>query len=155
MAKNKTASDMTLGELEAALQGAKEKLAGMEQELADFRKSIQSYVSEFGKRQRQFEKDFGMMSSAPRNAGGSTSVGGGRRAGRGTVADGILAVLGKANKPVSVDDVVKATGASSKPSIAQTIMKLVQAGKVHRYNAEGKVIPQKDKSQRARGYAIA
>ena len=154
MAKNKAPSEMSLSELESALKGAKEKLAGMEQELADFRKSVQGYVLEFGKRQRQYEKDFGMLAPAA-SKGRAAAVGNGNRAPRGTVAEGILAALGKSNKPINVDEIVSATGAKSKPSVAQTLMKLIKAGKVHRYNKDGKTIPKGDDSQRAKAYALA
>lgn len=154
MAKNKAASDMSLGELEAALTGAKEKLRGMEQELAEYRKSVQSYVLEFGKRQRQFEREFGIaIAESAGNGRGSKSGGG--RARRGTVAEGILSTLGKSSKPISVDEIVVATGATSKPSVAQTLMKLIQAGKVQRFNKDGKAISKNDDSQRAKSYSLA
>lgn len=151
MAKSKSASEMSLSELEAALKGAKEKIEETEQQLAGFRKSVHSYVQEFGKRQRQFERDFG-RSAGPSPSGRKTGSG---RSGRGAVSEGILAALGRASRPISVDEIVDATGASSKPSVAQTIMKLVKAGKVHRYNKDGKTIPKGDDSQRAKAYALA
>lgn len=157
MAKNKPASDMSLGELESALTGAKEKLRGMEQELAEYRKSVQSYVLEFGKRQRQFEREFGLATSESSN-GGARGRGGkapGGRAPRGTVAESILSTLGNSGQPIGVDAIVAATGATSKPSVAQTLMKLVQAGKVQRFNKDGKAISRNDDSQRAKAYALA
>ncbi|MBX3388501.1 MAG: hypothetical protein KF691_03485 [Phycisphaeraceae bacterium] len=151
MAKGKSASEMSLSELEAALKGAKEKIQAKEQELADYRKSVHSYVLEFGKRQRQLERDFGMVPAS--SLGGRKAAG--NHSGHGAVTQGILAVLGNANKPVTVNQIVEATRASSKPSVAQAIMKLVKAGKVHRYNKDGKTIPKGDDSQRAKAYALA
>lgn len=159
MTKSKAAADMSLAELEKALEGAKERLSGMEKELTDYRKSVQSHVLEFGKRQRQFEKAFGFVDASSNNghrrSSGGGNISGGKRAARGTISESILAVLGKASKPINVNEIVSATGANSKPSVAQTLMKLVQSGKVHRYNKDGKPIPKGDDSQRAKGYAIA
>lgn len=151
----KAPSDMSLSELEKALSGAKERLTGMEKELADYRKGVQAYVLEFGKRQRQFEKAFGMVSGGEPGSAGNGRKRSTGRAGRGTISENILSVLGNANKPISVNDIVSATGAKSRPSIAQTLMKLVQAGKVQRYNKDGKTIPKGDDSQRAKAYALA
>lgn len=148
----KAASEMSLAELEKALTGAKERLTGMEKELADYRKSVQSYVLEFGKRQRQFEKAFGMVAEGGNHVGNGRS---GKRGPRGNVTGAIVAVLGKASKPMSVDEIFSASGSKSKPSVAQTLMRLVQAGKVHRYNKDGKTIGKNDSSQRAKGYALA
>lgn len=138
---------MSLAELDSALKGAKEKMEGMEAELGEFRNSIKEYVSEFGKRQRQYEKDFGMNSAAPRASGTRTP--------RGGMATAIQEALKSAKAPMSVDEIVTATGAGSKPSVSQTLMKLVQSGEVQRYNSEGKTIKKDDKTQRARGYALA
>lgn len=71
------------------------------------------------------------------------------------MVEAITGVLKSAKSPMSADDIVSATGWKSKPSVSQTLMKLVAAGKIHRYNSEGKTIPTKDKSQRAKGYALA
>jgi len=64
-------------------------------------------------------------------------------------------VLGRTCKPTSVDEIVSATSAKSKHSIAQTLMKLVQAGRMPRYSKDGKTIRKNDGSQRAKGYADA
>lgn len=48
---------MSLAELERDLTGARERLSGMEQQLADYHTNIQSCVTQFGK--RQIERSFG------------------------------------------------------------------------------------------------
>lgn len=160
MATTKTLSEMSLAELEKALTGAKERLTGMETELADYRKSVQSYVLEFGKRQRQFEKAFGMVSAGGgdhvgNGRGGGSKVGNSKRGPRGNVSNAIVTILGKASKPMGVEEIFSASGSKSKPSVAQTLMRLVQAGKVHRYNKDGKTIGKNDSTQRAKSYALA
>ncbi|MGH7242370.1 MAG: hypothetical protein ACREJD_03010 [Phycisphaerales bacterium] len=66
-----------------------------------------------------------------------------------------MAALKSSKKPLSADEIFKATGSKSKPSVSQTLMKMVHSGKVQRHNAEGKPIAKNDKSQRAKGYTLA
>lgn len=146
---------MSLAELEGALNGAKERLHEMERELSEYRKTIAAYLAEFAKRQRQLERDFGFVTHAPAERGNAGAGGRRKRAGRGTVADLIVEALGSASSPISVDDIVTLTGAKSKPSIAQTLMKLIQGGRVQRYNKDGKPISKSDQSQRAKSYSLA
>jgi len=148
----KTASDMSLAELEKALTGAREKLSGMEKELADYRKSVQSYVLEFGKRQRQFERAFGMVSEAPAARG--SVIGNAKRGRKGKLSASITDALKSAKSPMSADDIVSATRWKSKPSVSQTLMKMVAAGTIHRYGKDGKVMAAKAKG-RAKAYALA
>ncbi|MGH7243414.1 MAG: hypothetical protein ACREJD_08370 [Phycisphaerales bacterium] len=74
---------------------------------------------------------------------------------KGKVSESIVAALKSSKKPLSADEIFAATGSKSKPSVSQTLMKMVHSGQVQRHNAEGKPISKNDKSQRAKGYSLA
>lgn len=146
----------TIAALSKGLEDSSGKIAELEKQLGEERRNATRFAAELQRRLARFS---GVASTADTPAARSGSVIGNARTKRGlrsgSLGEAIVTALKGSSKPLTADEVLSAIGGKSKPSVSQTLMKLVQAGAVQRFNSEGKTIAKNDKTQRARGYGVA
>lgn len=152
MAKKGKRVQKSTSALWTAFEAAEQQIQDLESKLSQLKKTARGLSESIHARVARFTDTIRTATHSNSAAGGRTP---GRRGPKGKLTSSILEALQSSGRPLSADEIVKATGSKSKPSVSQTLMKLAQGGQIQKFNSEGQKIAKGDRTQRAKSYGPA